>query len=80
MTLAVVRADVCGACARAECVFAPLTGIEVLETRVDGAVLVIEARLSVNLNALTMIEQARADCCYEKRLVVLTVKATPLHR
>ena len=47
--------------------------------RVDGAVLVIEARLSVNLNALT-IEQARADCCHEKRLVVLTVKATPLHR
>ena len=79
MTLAVVRADVCGACARSECVFAPLTGIEVLETRVDGAVLVIEARLSVNLNALT-IEQARADCCHEKRLVVLTVKATPLHR
>ena len=52
MTLPVVHADVCGACARAECVFAPLTGIEVLETRVDGAVLVIEARLSVNLNAL----------------------------
>ena len=40
--------------------FAPLTGIEVLDTRVDGAVLVIEARLSVNLNALT-IEQARVQ-------------------
>ena len=40
----------------AECVFAPLTGIEVLGTRVESAVLVIEARLSINLNALT-IEQ-----------------------
>ena len=40
-----------------ECLFAPLTGIEVLRTRIDGAVLVIEARLSINLNALT-IEQA----------------------
>jgi hypothetical protein len=41
-----------------ECLFAPLTGMEVQGTRVDGAVLVIEARLSVNLNAQT-IEQAR---------------------
>ena len=41
-----------------ECLFAPLTGVEVQGTRIDGAVLIIEARLSVNLNALT-IEQAR---------------------
>ena len=41
-----------------ECLFAPLTGIEVQGTRIDGAALIIEARLSVNLNALT-IEQAR---------------------
>ena len=41
----------------AECLFAPLTGLEVQSTRIDGAVLVIEARLSINLNALT-IEQA----------------------
>ncbi|KOO32003.1 hypothetical protein Ctob_011440 [Chrysochromulina tobinii] len=39
-----------------ECLFAPLTGIEVLGTRIEGAVLVVEARLSINLNALT-IEQ-----------------------
>ena len=39
-----------------ECLFAPLTGIEVQGTRIDSAVLVIEARLSVNLNSLT-IEQ-----------------------
>ena len=32
-------------------------GLEVQGTRVDGTLLVIEARLSVNLNALT-IEQA----------------------
>ena len=37
------------------------TGIEMLSTRIDGTVLVIEARLSVNLNALT-IEQAPALC------------------
>jgi len=39
-----------------EILFGPLTGIEVQGTRVEGAVVVIEARLSVNLNALT-IEQ-----------------------
>ena len=39
--------------------FAPLTGIEVLRTRVEGTVLVVESRLSVNLRALT-IEQARS--------------------
>ena len=39
-----------------ECLFAPLTGIELLGTRIEGAVLVVEARLSINLNALT-IEQ-----------------------
>ena len=39
-----------------EICFAPLTGIEVQGIRVQGAVLVVEARLSVNLVALT-IEQ-----------------------
>ena len=39
-----------------ECLFAPLTGLEVQDTRIDGSVLIVEARLSVNLNALT-IEQ-----------------------
>ena len=39
-----------------EILYGPLTGIEVQSTRIDGAVVVIEARLSVNLNALT-IEQ-----------------------
>ena len=36
-----------------ECLFAPLTGLEVQSTRIDGLVLVVEARLSVNLNALS---------------------------
>ena len=43
-----------------ECLFAPLTGFEVLQTRIDGRVLVVEVRLSVNLNALT-IEQVRSS-------------------
>jgi hypothetical protein len=42
-----------------ECCFPPLTGLEVQRTRVDGAVLVIEARVSANLNSLT-IEQVVA--------------------
>ena len=40
----------------AECLFAPLTGLEALGTRIDGSVLVVEARLSVNLNAQTIEE------------------------
>ena len=39
-----------------ETLFGPLTGIEVLRTRIDGTVAVIECSFSVNLNALT-IEQ-----------------------
>ena len=39
-----------------ECLFAPLTGLEVQGVVVEGAVLVVQARLSVNLNSLT-IEQ-----------------------
>uniref|UniRef100_A0A7S2CY98 Uncharacterized protein n=1 Tax=Haptolina brevifila TaxID=156173 RepID=A0A7S2CY98_9EUKA len=38
----------------AEVLFAPLTGIEVQATRIEGSVLVVEARLSINLNALTL--------------------------
>ena len=55
-----------------ECLFAPLTGIEVLGTRIDGAVLVIEARLSVNLNALT-IEQVRSGVIKCKRAWALVI-------
>merc|ERR1719291_60823 len=40
----------------AECCFPPLTGIEVLSERIEGAVIIITARLSLNLNSLT-IEQ-----------------------
>ena len=50
----------------AECLFAPLTGLEVQSTRIDGAVLVIEARLSINLNALTIEQACRGGvrrCC-----------------
>merc|ERR1719330_1288292 len=39
-----------------EVCFPPLTGIEVLDTRVDNSLLVVECRFSLNLNALT-IEQ-----------------------
>ena len=39
-----------------EILFAPMTGLEVLGTRVEGGVIVVETRLSVNLTALT-IEQ-----------------------
>ena len=39
-----------------EILFGPLTGIEVLRTRVDGSVVVIECSFSINLTALT-IEQ-----------------------
>lgn len=42
--------------AEQEICFAPLTGVEVQGTRVDGSVLVVEARLSVNLTALTIEE------------------------
>jgi len=38
------------------CSFGPLTGIEVLRTRIDGSVVVIECSFSINLTALT-IEQ-----------------------
>ena len=36
----------------------PLTGIEVLGTRIEGSVVVIECAFSINLSALTL-EQAR---------------------
>ena len=39
-----------------EILFGPLTGIEAISTKVDGGVLVVSVRLSVNLGALT-IEQ-----------------------
>ena len=34
--------------------FGPLTGIEVLGSRIDGTVVVIECALSINLTALTL--------------------------
>ena len=39
-----------------EILFGPLTGLEVMGTRIEGSVVVLEVRLSVNLSALT-IEQ-----------------------
>jgi hypothetical protein len=36
-----------------EILFGPLTGLEVLGTRIEGSVVILEARLSVNMNALT---------------------------
>ena len=38
----------------AEVTFAPLTGLEVLRTRVEGSVIVITLRPNINLNALTL--------------------------
>ena len=49
----------------AEVCFAPLTGVEMLSSRVEEDVLVVEVRLSVNLTALT-IEQASRECCEER--------------
>ena len=40
----------------AEILFAPLSGLEVMGTRVQGAVLVVEVRLSINLNNATIEE------------------------
>ena len=37
-----------------EILFGPLTGIEVLDTRIDGSVVVIECAFSINLTALTL--------------------------
>ena len=37
-----------------ECLWAPLTGLEVQRSRVEGHVLIIEARPTINLNALTL--------------------------
>ena len=43
-----------------EILFAPMTGLEVLGTRVESGVIVVETRLSVNLTALT-IEQVVSE-------------------
>eukprot|EP00966_Prymnesium_polylepis_P203898 4723557-Prymnesium_polylepis.2 len=37
-----------------EILFGPLTGIEVMRTRTDSSVVVIECAFSINLNALTL--------------------------
>ena len=39
---------------RGRILFGPLTGIEVLSTRIDGSVVVIECDFSINLTALTL--------------------------
>jgi hypothetical protein len=43
----------------AECCFPPLTCIEVVSERIEGAVIVITARLSLNLNSLTIEQVVR---------------------
>ena len=53
-----------------EILFAPLSGLEVQATRAEGSTLVVEARLSVNLSAMT-IEQV-----VSKRRSLLTEMAT----
>ena len=40
-----------------EILFAPLCGMEVQRTRVEGSVIIIETRLSINLKSLTMEQQ-----------------------
>ena len=39
-----------------EILFGPLTGIEVLGTRIDGSLVVVECAFSINLSALTLEE------------------------
>lgn len=55
----------------AECLFAPLTGVEVIRTRVEGATLIIEARNSVNLASLT-IEQVVS----KRRKILIDIAGT----
>merc|ERR1719220_2398046 len=62
-----------------EICFAPLTGIEVMDTRVEGSVLVVQARLNINLAAMT-IEQVVSkrrkmlqDMCTNLELEVKTL-------
>ena len=49
-----------------EILFAPLAGLEVRSSRVEGSVIVVEVRANINLNALT-IEQVIAK---RHRLIV----------
>ena len=42
-----------------EILFAPLTGLEILKQRIEGAVIVLDVRLSVNLTSIT-VEQVVA--------------------
>eukprot|EP00966_Prymnesium_polylepis_P164983 3814427-Prymnesium_polylepis.2 len=61
----------------AECLFAPLTGLDEQGVTVEGTVLVVEARLTVNLNALTteqVVTQRPGDTC---RLVPMGHRAFP---
>ena len=37
-----------------EILFGPLTGIEVLNVRVDGSIIIIEGAFSINLTSLTL--------------------------
>jgi hypothetical protein len=53
----------------ATCLFAPMTGIEVQGMRVEGAVLIVEARLSINLNVLTIEQVQSGGVCVEARVV-----------
>ena len=55
--------------------FGPLTGIEVQHTRVDGAVVVIVARLSVNLNAMTLEVRPRPTIVKSGGVPLLTPSA-----
>ena len=45
-----------------EILFGPLTGIEVLNVRVDGSVIIIECAFSINLTALTL-DQVWLSAC-----------------
>ena len=56
-----------------EILFGPLTGIEVLRTRTDSSVVVIECAFSINLNALTL-EQVVS----KRRKVVMDMDANVL--
>ena len=64
----------------AEILFAPLTGLEVQSTRVEGAVLFIAVRLSVNLRSLTFDEVCPALSFVSARAPLVHLTSTDPQR
>ena len=62
-----------------EILFAPLTGIEVASTDIDGNVLIVRAKLTVNMTSPTL-DQVRADALRVHPLLVLMLPPHPCRR